>query len=107
MFVVEVVGGVIAVFAVALLLAAVGGGLPAAPPDTDEPALPTDRLLTSSDIARLRFRIGLRGYRMEDVDAAMAAVHASLWAAETKAAETDAAETKTADTAAPDDGALQ
>ena len=84
MFVVEVVLGVIAVIAVALVLAAVGGGLPPSRPDTDEPVLPEDRLLTSDDIATMRFRTGLRGYRMEDVDAAMASVHAALWAAEKK-----------------------
>jgi len=82
-FFVEVVLGLIVVLALALLLAAVGGGgLPPAPPDTDDPALPADRLLTSADLATLRFRTAVHGYRMEDVDAAMAAVHAALWAAE-------------------------
>ena len=84
MFVVEVVLGVIAVLALAVLLAAVGGGLPPSRADTDDLALPADRLLTSDDIATLRFRTAVRGYRMEDVDAAMAAVHAALWAAESK-----------------------
>ena len=78
MFVVEVVLGVIGVLAVALVLAMVGGGLPPAAPDTDDPALPTDRLLTSADVARLRFRTALRGYRMEDVDAAMAAIRIAV-----------------------------
>jgi DivIVA domain-containing protein len=81
-FVVEVVLGVIAVLVLAVLLASVGGGLPPSPPDTDDPPLPADRLMTSEDIATLRFRTAARGYRMEDVDAAMAAVHAALWAAE-------------------------
>jgi DivIVA domain-containing protein len=84
-FIVEVVLGVIAVLAAAFLLAAVGGGLPPARPDTNDPGLPTDRLLTSEDIATLRFRTAIRGYRMEDVDAAMAAVHASLWSTERQA----------------------
>ncbi|MDQ1698410.1 MAG: hypothetical protein QOG34_273 [Frankiaceae bacterium] len=84
MFVVEVVLGVLAVLAVALLLAAVDTGLPPAHPDTNDPVLPSDRLLTSSDVATLRFRTAIRGYRMEDVDAAMAAMHAALWAAEQK-----------------------
>jgi DivIVA domain-containing protein len=92
-FVVEVVLGVIAVLAVALLLAAVGAGLPPARPDSDDPALPTDRLLTSQDVATLRFRTAVRGYRMEDVDAAMAAVHAALWVAESKTATATAATT--------------
>lgn len=83
MFYVEVFLGVIVVLVLALLLAAVGGGgLPPAPPDTDDPPLPTDRLLTSADLATLRFRTAALGYRTEDVDAAMAAVHAALWAGE-------------------------
>lgn len=86
MFVVEVVVGVIVVVALGLLLAAVGGGLPAAAPDTDDPGVPTDRLLASTDVPRLRFRRTLLGYRMADVDAAMSAVHAALWAAEQKSA---------------------
>jgi DivIVA domain-containing protein len=81
-FVVEVVVGVIVVLGVAVLLAAVGSGLPAAPPDSRGPVLPVDRLLTSADIGGLRLRTAVRGYRMEDVDAVMSAVHASLWAAE-------------------------
>jgi len=97
-FVVEVVLGAIAVLAAALMLSAVGGGLPPARPDTNDPALPTDRLLTSDDIATLRFRTTVRGYRMEDVDAAMAAVHAALWSAE-RSAEQPAAGAPAAETA--------
>jgi DivIVA domain-containing protein len=85
-FVLEVVVGVVVVLGVAVLLAAVGGGLPAAPPDTAGPMFPSDRLLTSADIAGLRLRTAVRGYRMEDVDAVLGAVHASLWAAEQAAA---------------------
>jgi DivIVA domain-containing protein len=81
-FVLEVVVGAIVVLGVAVLLAAAGSGLPAAPPDSPGPALPSDRLLSSTDIAGLRLRTALRGYRMEDVDAVLSAVHASLWAAE-------------------------
>lgn len=53
-----------------------------------DPALsPTDRPLAeplpsgpwrSADVEGLRFRVGLRGYRMEDVDAALAALAAEL-----------------------------
>jgi DivIVA domain-containing protein len=98
-FVLEVVVGVIAVLGVAVLLAAVGSGLPPAPPDTRGPALPSDRLLTSADIAGLRLRTAVRGYRMEDVDAVMGAVHASLWAAEQAAAPRDEAESGRAEPA--------
>jgi DivIVA domain-containing protein len=90
LFIVEVVLGVIVVLTVALLLAAAGGGLPSARPDTNDPVLPADRLLTSADIPSLRLRTAVRGYRMEDVDAVMGAVHASLWAAEQELAAKNA-----------------
>ncbi len=41
------------------------------------PALP-DAPLTARDVSALRFRVGLRGYRMQDVDAALAAIAAGL-----------------------------
>ncbi|MDQ1745917.1 MAG: hypothetical protein QOD07_180 [Frankiaceae bacterium] len=90
MFVVEVVLGVIVVLVVAVALAAFGDGLPAAPPDTNDPLLPGDRLLTSTDLASVRFRTAAYGYRMEDVDATMAAVHAALWAREQHAVASSA-----------------
>jgi DivIVA domain-containing protein len=39
-----------------------------------------DRPLTSADIPRLRFRVGLRGYRMDDVDAALQRIQQGLGA---------------------------
>jgi DivIVA domain-containing protein len=101
-FVLEVLLGVVVVLGVALLLASVGGGLPAAEPDAADPALPTDRVLTSDDIPRLRFRLALRGYRMEDVDSALDAVHRSLAEAEQRAA---AAEPQTDEPAPSEPGA--
>lgn len=41
------------------------------------PALPPGRW-TPADVEGLRFRVGLRGYRMEDVDAALAAIAEDL-----------------------------
>ena len=93
MFVIEVVLGVIVVLVAAVALAAVGGGgLTPAGPDTDEPVVPTDRPLTSDDLARVRFRTAVRGYRMEDVDAAMASVYATLRSAEAGAEAAPATE---------------
>jgi DivIVA domain-containing protein len=43
--------------------------------------------LRSDDISRLRFRVGLRGYRMADVDAALEAAQLALAAAEGSPAE--------------------
>jgi DivIVA domain-containing protein len=87
--VVEVVLGVFAVAVVTLGLTLLRGRLTPAPPDSVEPYLPADRLLTSADIPQLRFRIALRGYRFADVDAALEAVHAALWAAERGGVETE------------------
>lgn len=44
---------------------------------------------TASDIEGLQFRVGLRGYRMEDVDAALAALAADLRSRETPGSATD------------------
>jgi DivIVA domain-containing protein len=52
------------------------------PADTPDNGLPDDRLLRSDDIPRLRFRVGWRGYRMSDVDAALEAARLALEAAE-------------------------
>jgi DivIVA domain-containing protein len=45
-----------------------GAAAPAAP---DRPALawPADRALTADDLAEVRFAVGFRGYRMDQVDA--------------------------------------
>ena len=59
-------------------------------PETDHAdiGLPTDRLLRSDDVDRLRFRVvagwrgNVRGYRFDDVDAAMAKVEEALRAHE-------------------------
>jgi len=52
------------------------------PEDAADRGLPNDRLLRSDDIPRLRLRVGLRGYRMSDVDAALDAAQRALAAAE-------------------------
>jgi DivIVA domain-containing protein len=43
----------------------------------ERPALPPGPW-TAADVAGLRFRVGLRGYRMEDVDAMLAALAEQL-----------------------------
>jgi DivIVA domain-containing protein len=69
--------GVAILVVVALVLAFYEDGLQDEPPDYGDLGLP-DRLLDAEDIPRLRFRIGLRGYRMEDVDAALDRVAQSM-----------------------------
>jgi len=59
----------IAVIAVTALLA-VGrlGELPDVEPDRAPLALPEDRPLVGEDVDSVRFAVGLRGYRMDEVD---------------------------------------
>jgi DivIVA domain-containing protein len=78
----EVLGGIVVLVALAVVL---GRNLPVLddePEDVADSGLPADRLMRSDDIPRLRFRIGLRGYRMADVDAALDALQRALAAAE-------------------------
>ena len=82
MLAVEVLGGVVVLLALAFLLSRDSATIQDEPVDSIDDGLPTDRLLRSDDIPRLRFRVGLRGYRMSDVDRVLAAAQLSLAAAE-------------------------
>ena len=42
------------------------------------PELPQDGHWSSEEVANVRFRVGLRGYRMEDVDAALSSLAQQL-----------------------------
>jgi DivIVA domain-containing protein len=79
--IIVVLVGVVIVLGAALALSLTEGGLRHEPVDHGDLGLP-DRPLTADDIATLRFRTGIRGYRMEDVDAALDRVAESLRASE-------------------------
>jgi DivIVA domain-containing protein len=81
MLVVVVVIGALLLAGLALLLSLTGDTLEDEPLDAPDPGLP-DRPLRSDDVPGLRFRTGLRGYRMSDVDTAMERLQAALRAAE-------------------------
>jgi len=85
-FVLEVMVVAALLAAVALLAAGRFDGLADEPVDDPDVGVPPDRPLRSSDVPQLRFRLAIRGYRMSDVDAAMAAVQESLRQAETQPA---------------------
>jgi DivIVA domain-containing protein len=76
--------GLVVLVAIALFLAFHDDGLPEDAVDHADLGLP-DRLLTADDVAGLRFRTGLRGYRMDDVDAALDRLAQSLRAAQERA----------------------
>ena len=82
MLALEVLGGIVVLLALAFVLGRDVPLLDDEPEDVRDNGLPTDRPLRSDDIARLRLRVGIRGYRMADVDAVLDAVHRTLLAAE-------------------------
>jgi DivIVA domain-containing protein len=62
---------------VALLLSFTDSGMSEERSDHGDLGLP-DRPLTAEDIPGLRFRTGVRGYRMEDVDSALERITEAL-----------------------------
>jgi DivIVA domain-containing protein len=83
--VVVVVIGALVLIGFAVVLSLLGDTLEPEAPDSPDLGLPTDRPLTSADVPRLKFRTGLRGYRMADVDAAFAGLSEALAIAEQRA----------------------
>jgi len=90
MLAVEVLVGLVVLLALAFALSRDSATIDDEPVDSVDGGLPADRLLRSDDIPRLRFRVGLRGYRMSDVDSVLAAAQLSLAAAEGKPSADDA-----------------
>ena len=80
--IVAVVIGVAVLSGLAVMLAMTDRGLSDEPVDRLDAGLPDDGPVGADDISRLRFRIGLRGYRMDDVDAALERIRESMLAVE-------------------------
>jgi DivIVA domain-containing protein len=68
MTLVFVLAGIAVVTVVALLAVGRLGELPDTEPDRPPLALPEDRLLGREDVDSVRFAVGVRGYRMDEVD---------------------------------------
>ncbi|MFI0504928.1 DivIVA domain-containing protein [Streptomyces albogriseolus] len=85
----------LAVVVGAVTLAVVGGGdsapLPEAAPERLQDSLPPDRPLSRADVDRLRFPLAARGYRMADVDDALARLAAELAERDVRIAELESA----------------
>ena len=81
----------IAVVAVVALLA-VGrlGELPEAEPDRAPLALPPDRPVAREDVDGVRFAVGLRGYRMDEVDDVLDRLAAEVGARDARIDELEA-----------------
>lgn len=63
-------------FGIALVAAGRGKGL--MPVEPDRPPLDLPELPSSDDIDRISFSLGVRGYRMDEVDLALERVRATL-----------------------------
>ncbi len=60
--------GIAVLGGVAVVASGRGDGLANAEPDRADLTLPTDRPAAREDVDRLRFAVGVRGYRMDEVD---------------------------------------
>ncbi len=60
--------GIAVLCGVAVVASGRGDGLAPADPDRPDVGLPADRPAVREDVDRLRFSVGLRGYRMDEVD---------------------------------------
>jgi len=63
-----VLAGILVIAVVALLAVGRLGELPETVPDRAPLALPDDRAMGREDVDGVRFAVGLRGYRMDEVD---------------------------------------
>ena len=62
------VAAIVVITVIALLAVGKLGELPDVQPDRAPLALPEDRSLTDADVDAVRFSVGARGYRMDEVD---------------------------------------
>jgi DivIVA domain-containing protein len=87
-----VVVTVVLVGAVAVVVAGREDGMAEVYDDRPDVSFPVGRPLTPSDLDHLRFSTGVRGYRMDEVDAFVARVKADLLAREEIAQDVEPAE---------------
>ncbi|WP_307808163.1 DivIVA domain-containing protein [Streptomyces oryzae] len=67
------------------------GGLADVPPDLLDEPLPPERPVTHADVAGLRLAVGVRGYRMEQVDDVLDRLGAELAERDARIAELESA----------------
>ncbi|HET7328986.1 MAG TPA: DivIVA domain-containing protein [Nocardioidaceae bacterium] len=73
---------VLVIGATAVVAAGRGGAMTPAYPDRADVLVPGDRDLCAQDLREVRFSVGLRGYRMDEVDALLRRLTTQLEAAE-------------------------
>jgi DivIVA domain-containing protein len=83
--------GVAVVAVIALLAVGRLGELPEVEPDRPPTLLPETRLVESEDVDAVRFAVGLRGYRMDEVDDVLDRLSADIAERDARIAELEAA----------------
>jgi DivIVA domain-containing protein len=99
--------GVAVVAAIALLAVGRLGELPEVEPDRPPTLLPETRLVESDDVDAVRFAVGLRGYRMDEVDDVLDRLSADIAERDARIAELEAATAAPAPEASAGDPAPQ
>jgi DivIVA domain-containing protein len=82
---VQIIALLAVAFGVALVASGRGKGLAA--PESDRPPLVLPQEMSPEDIDALTFSLGVRGYRMDEVDMAMERIRATLAAQEAELKE--------------------
>jgi DivIVA domain-containing protein len=96
---------VLVVGAAALVALGGGGSLPDAERDRLAAHLPLERPLTRADVDEVRFPMGVRGYRMDEVDDVLDRLGTELAHRDVRIAELEEALAAALDSAAPDTAA--
>jgi DivIVA domain-containing protein len=81
---------IVVITVIALLAVGKLGELPDVTPDRAPLALPEDRVLTDQDVDALRFSVGARGYRMDEVDEVLDRLSAEVSERDARIAELEA-----------------
>ncbi len=85
-----VLAGIVVVAVVALLAVGRLGELPDVDPDRPPTAMPEGRLVEPSDVDAVRFTVGMRGYRMDEVDEVLDRLVAEVAVRDERIAELEA-----------------
>ena len=85
-----VLAGVAVVTVVALLAVGRLGELPDVDPDRPPTAMPEDRPVGPADVDAVRFTVGMRGYRMDEVDEVLDRLASEVAARDERIAELEA-----------------
>jgi len=81
---------IVVITVIALLAVGKLGELPDTSSDRPPLALPDDRVLTNTDVDSVRFNVGARGYRMDEVDVVLDRLSAEVQERDARIADLEA-----------------